>query len=111
MPTLPDECVPCKGDTPTLTRAEVEERLDLIPHWSLSHPRISRSFELRDFRKALAWANRVGMLAEEQGHHPDIHITNWNRVELVLWTHAVGGLTENDFVMARKIDELAAKDR
>ena len=70
---------------------------------------VDLSFKLRDFRRALAWANRVGMLAEEQGHHPDIHITRWNHVELVLWTHAVGGLTDNDFVMARKIDELATK--
>jgi len=65
---------------------------------------------MKDFRAALAWVNRVGMLAEEEGHHPDFHIRSWNQVELVLWTHAVGGLSVNDFVLARKIDALATKD-
>ena len=67
----------------------------------------SRMYEpLDDFRAALRWVNRVGMLAEEEGHHPDLHLTRWNRVELVLWTHAVDGLSENDFVLAKKIDAL-----
>ena len=110
MDPLPPKCVPCEGGVPALTRAEAEERARLVPEWTLDFPRISRRFELPDFRKALAWVNRVGMLAEEQGHHPDFHITSWNRVELVLWTHAVGGLSDNDFVMAREIDALAKRD-
>lgn len=80
-----------------------------VPAWTLDHPRLRRAFELPDFRAALAWVNRVGMLAEEHQHHPDFHLTGWNRVELVLWTHAVGGLHENDFVLARAIDALLAK--
>jgi 4a-hydroxytetrahydrobiopterin dehydratase len=77
-----------------------------VPAWTLDFPRLSRTFQLADFRAALAWANRVGMLAEEEQHHPDFHLTGWNRLELELWTHAVGGLSENDFVLARKIDAL-----
>ena len=81
-----------------------------LPAWTHDHPRLRRNFRARDFRAALAWVNRVGMLAEEQGHHPDIHLTSWNRIEIVLWTHAVDGLSLNDFVMAREIEELARGD-
>jgi len=86
-------------------------RAALVPAWSLDSARLRRAFACRDFRAALAWVNRVGMLAEEEGHHPDFHLTGWNRVELVLWTHAVGGLHDNDFVLARRIDELWERSR
>jgi 4a-hydroxytetrahydrobiopterin dehydratase len=102
----PEHCEPCTGATPALTTAEVEARLALVPQWTLDAPRIVRRFTLPDFRAALAWINRVGMLAEEEQHHPDFHLTSWNQVELVLWTHTVGGLSENDFVLAKRIDEL-----
>ena len=108
---LPAHCVPCTDDTPALTKAEVEARLALVPQWRLEPPRIVRRFTLPDFRAALAWMNRVGMLAEEEQHHPDFHLTSWNHVELVLWTHAVGGLSLNDFVLAGKIDELWERSR
>ncbi len=110
MEQLPTKCVPCEGGIPALTEDHARERHGAVPRWTLEFPRIRRHFVLRDFRKALAWVNRVGMLAEEEGHHPDFHITGWNKVELVLWTHAVNGLSDNDFVLARKIDELAEKD-
>lgn len=107
MDPLPEHCEPCESGTGALTREQAEARMDQIPAWELDGSKLRRRFELKDFRAALAWVNRVGMLAEEQGHHPDFHITGWNRVELVLWTHAVGGLTLNDFVMATQIDHLA----
>jgi 4a-hydroxytetrahydrobiopterin dehydratase len=110
MSTLPTKCVPCEGGIPALTRERALELHAEVPRWTLDFPRLRRDYALKDFRRALAWVNRVGMLAEEQGHHPDLHITRWNHVELVLWTHAVNGLSENDFVMAKKIDELAASD-
>lgn len=110
MEELPGKCVPCEGGIPAMERAEAELRMQQIPEWELDFPRISREFQLKDFRAALAWVNRVGMLAEEEGHHPDFHITGWNHVELVLWTHAVGGLSLNDFVLATKIDALARRD-
>ena len=108
---LPDHCVPCTRETPALDLAASCERLSLVPEWTLDFPHLRRTFELSDFRAALAWTNRVGMLAEEEQHHPDFHLVGWNRVELVLWTHVAGGLTDNDFVMARKIDELWERSR
>jgi len=108
---LPARCEPCEGGIPALTRGQAEEHVANLSGWELAgwdtgSPRLRRGFELRDFRAALAWVNRVGDLAEEQGHHPDLHITGWNHVEIVLWTNAVGGLSLNDFVLAREIDAL-----
>lgn len=108
---LPERCVPCKKGTLALDLDAARARLRHVPEWTLDFPRLRRVFERRDFRAALAWVNRVGMLAEEQGHHPEFHLTGWNQVELVLWTHAAGGLHDNDFVLARKIDELWARSR
>ena len=110
MEPLPTKCEPCEGGIPPLNDEQAQERAMLVPGWALGDGKISRSFELEDFRSALAWVNRVGMLAEEQGHHPDFHITGWNRVEFVLFTHAIQGLSDNDFVLAKAIDELAVKD-
>lgn len=111
VPELPERCVPCTQGTRALDRAAAEAWHAHVPDWTLDYPRLRRTFALADFRAALAWANRVGMLAEEEQHHPDFHLTGWNRLELVLWTHAAGGLHENDFVLARKIDELWARSR
>jgi 4a-hydroxytetrahydrobiopterin dehydratase len=106
MDLLPTRCVPCEGGVPPLSEEQAQERALLVPDWELREGKLCRSFERKDFRSALAWVNRVGMLAEEEGHHPDFHITSWNRVELVLYTHAIGGLSDNDFVLAVAIDEL-----
>ncbi len=106
---LPVHCVPCRRGAAALERGSAEALVRLVPDWTLEFPRLRRSFRLKDFRQALAWVNRVGMLAEEEQHHPDFHLTGWNQVELVLWTHAVGGLHDNDFVLARRIDELWAR--
>lgn len=110
MDPLPKKCVPCEGGIPPLTPREATERHALVPGWTRGEGKLSRAYELKDFRAALAWVNRVGMLAEEEGHHPNFHITGWNQVEFVLYTHAVGGLTDNDFVLAKAIDALAVKD-
>lgn len=110
-PQLPARCEPCEGGIPPLGREQAEAHVAGLHGWELggwdtSAPRLRKRFELRDFRCALTWVNRVGELAEQQGHHPDLHITRWNHVEIVLWTHAVGGLSLNDFVLAREIDAL-----
>ena len=109
-PPLPARCEPCEGGIPALSHEQAEEHGVGLHDWELvgwdtGAPRLRRRFELRDFRAALAWVNRVGALAEEQGHHPDLHITGWKYVEIVLWTHAVGGLSLNDFVLAARADE------
>jgi len=113
MTELPPKCVPCEGGTPALDEADARAKhAEHCPAWTFEfpRPRLRRAWKLADFRAALQLVNRVGMLAEEEGHHPDFHLTGWNQVELVLWTHAVGGLSDNDFVLAKKIDALAASD-
>jgi 4a-hydroxytetrahydrobiopterin dehydratase len=99
-------CVPCRGGIPPLSADEARELLSKALEWSLEEngTRLKRRFEFEDFVKAMAFVNRVADIAEEQGHHPDIAI-HWNKVDLVLWTHAIGGL-ENDFILAAKVDRL-----
>jgi 4a-hydroxytetrahydrobiopterin dehydratase len=100
------ECVPCKGGIPPLTGEEIAELTPEVPEWSVvDEHHILRTFRFPDFALALAFTNRVGELAEEQGHHPDILLA-WGKVEVTIWTHKINGLTVSDFVLAAKIDEL-----
>jgi 4a-hydroxytetrahydrobiopterin dehydratase len=100
-------CVPCRGGIPPLTEPQARELLENTPGWSLQEKgtRLTRRFEFEDFKKAIEFVNRVAEIAEAQAHHPDIAI-HWNKVDLVLWTHKIGGLHENDFILAAKIDKL-----
>jgi len=99
-------CVPCRGGTPPLKGAELHSLSHQLPNWQVvDEHHITRTFTFPDFQKALDFVNRVGALAEQQGHHPDILLT-WGKAEITLWTHAVKGLTESDFIMAAKIDQL-----
>lgn len=102
-------CVPCRGGVPPLKGKElaaIHKQLPDFAHWKVVNERhITRTFTFPDFVKALDFVNRVGAVAEEQGHHPDILLT-WGKVEITLWTHKVEGLTESDFIMAAKIDKL-----
>ena len=100
-------CEPCRGGVPPLGADEAKQLAAETPQWSLNAEgtRISREFKLKDFKDALAFVNRVGALAEAEGHHPDFAI-HYKKVELVLWTHKIGGLHRNDFIMAAKIDAL-----
>ena len=100
-------CVPCRRGTPPLDAAAVAALLPRLPGWAAAEGRrLEREFRFRDFREALAFADRVGALAEAEGHHPDLHLS-WGRVGVVLWTHVAGGLTENDFILAAKVDALS----
>ena len=100
-------CTPCRGGVPPLTPQEAERLGSQVPEWSLSvnGTRISRSFKLQDFGEALALVNKIGDLAESEAHHPDISF-GWGYVTVVLYTHKIKGLHENDFIMAAKIDRL-----
>lgn len=100
-------CVPCEGGTPPFTPEQVAEYQRQLPEaWEVKDNRkISKKFLFDDFKQAMAFVNRVADLAEEQGHHPDIYIY-YSKVKLELWTHAIGGLSENDFIMAAKIEEI-----
>lgn len=100
-------CVPCEGGMLPLNKTEAEVLLKQISSWKLSEDfkKISREFKFNDFKEAVAFVNKVADLAESEGHHPDIHIF-YNRVNLELWTHAIGGLSENDFILAAKANNL-----
>ena len=104
-----ERCSPCDGTTRPFTRAEAEAHLADLEGWTLDFPRLRRRVRCADFRAALALLNRIGMLAEEEGHHPDFHLTGYRELELVLTTHAIGGLSRNDFVLAEKIEALIGK--
>ena len=99
-------CVPCRGGVPPLKGAELESLLKQVEGWKVAgEHHITKAFKFPDFRKALEFVNRVGELAEEQGHHPDIYLT-WGKAEVTTWTHKIDGLTESDFILAAKIDRL-----
>lgn len=102
-------CVPCRGGTPPLSRAEAEPYLAEIPDWRLSEDasRIAREYKFGNFAEALDFVNRVGGLAEDEGHHPDIEL-GWGYARITLFTHKIKGLHENDFIVAAKTDALAA---
>ena len=89
----------------TLTAQQVETELAAIPDWSLREGTITKTVTRQDFRDSLLYLNAVGYLAEQAGHHPDVAVA-WNKVTLTLVTHSAGGLTANDFAMARRIDAL-----
>jgi 4a-hydroxytetrahydrobiopterin dehydratase len=99
-------CIPCKGGTPPLTGDALHQLSHQLPNWKvIDEHHITRAFTFPDFQKALDFVNRVGAVAEEQGHHPDILLT-WGKAEITLWTHSAKGLTESDFILAAKIDQL-----
>lgn len=104
---LGKHCVPCEGGIPPITGKKAKEWMHMAPEWKLEkNKKIVRGFTFKNFKQALAFVNKVGEIAEEEGHHPDIEI-HWNKVTLTLWTHAIEGLSTNDFIMARKINALA----
>ncbi len=109
------KCVPCHGGMPTLTEQAIGAYMGIIDgSWrreriGIKGEAIVRKLSFRNFKEALAFFNKVAEIAEEEGHHPDMGIYGWKNVRLSLTTHAVHGLTDNDFVMAAKIDALAAQ--
>src|SRR5438132_618404 len=92
------KCVPCEGGVPKLNPEKVRELLQQVPGWQVTTDgrRIRRNWRVADFQTALDFFNRVGKLAEDEGHHPDLHLTGYRDVSIELWTHAASGLTEND---------------
>ena len=105
------KCMPCQGGVPTLTDSEIAELHPQVSLWSIVErdndgiKRLKRSFDFEDFAEALAFTNKVGELAEKEGHHPDI-LTEWGKVTIMWWTHKIRGLHQNDFVMAAKTDRI-----
>jgi 4a-hydroxytetrahydrobiopterin dehydratase len=101
-------CLPCDGGIPPLDRPRIDALLAQLPDWALAPDgkRIRRKWRAKDFALALDFLNRIGAIAEVEGHHPDLHLEGYRHVTVEIWTHAVGGLSENDFILAAKIDRL-----
>lgn len=101
------QCVPCMGGVPPLEGQEIKKLLDELGNdWIVVEDHhLEKEYGFDDFEQALAFTNRVGKLAEEQGHHPDILLA-WGKVKLLIWTHKIDGLTESDFILAAKVDEV-----
>ena len=101
------QCVPCMGGVPPLKGQElVRLARELDGGWQVVEERqLEKEYQFKDFREALGFTNKVGDLAEAQGHHPDIYLA-WGKVKLAIWTHKINGLTESDFVLAAKADKL-----
>lgn len=101
------ECIPCKGGILPLKGDQLAAlQKKLGNSWKIvSEHHLEKEFKCRDFKEALQFTNKVGNLAEEQAHHPDIHLA-WGLVRVTVWTHKINGLTESDFILAAKIDEL-----
>ena len=100
------QCVPCRGGVPPMKGDEITEMSSQLPDWQVvNEHHLRRNYRFKDFRETLDFVNRVGELAEEQGHHPDICF-GWGKADITIWTHKIDGLTESDFVLAAKIDKL-----
>lgn len=98
-------CVPCEGGTPPMSGDEARQRLGELHGWTLKERAIEKTFTFKNFVEAMAFVNRVAAIAEQEGHHPDIAVS-YRMVTLTLFTHAIGGLSLNDFIVAAKVDEL-----
>ena len=105
------DCVPCRGGVPPLGGVEIQELLKELSGWEVvEEHHLRKIFEFKNFREALRFVNRIGELAEEQGHHPDISF-GWGRAEVSIWTHKIDGHTESDFILAAKIDKQESEHR
>ncbi|XP_010538234.1 PREDICTED: uncharacterized protein LOC104812660 isoform X2 [Tarenaya hassleriana] len=109
------KCVPCNAkDLRPMTEESANNLLQKVAGWDLADEsgalKLHRSWKVKSFVKGLDFFKRVADIAEAEGHHPDLHLVGWNNVKIEIWTHAVGGLTENDFILAAKINELDMED-
>ena len=103
------KCKPCEGGVPKMTPEEVTEQIKEHPGWEVTHngERIARHWTVKNFMASMNFFNQVAEIAESEGHHPDLHIVGYRNVTIEIWTHAIGGLSENDFILAAKIDQLS----
>ncbi len=102
------KCVPCEGGVPRFTAEEAEEQIQHLTGWEITrnHERIRKSWVVTNFMAAMRFFEKVAEVSEEEGHHPDLHLEQYRNVTIELWTHAIGGLSQNDFICAARIDEL-----
>lgn len=107
------KCKPCEGGVDPCTLPEAEEQLNSLSGWYVSHDgqRIRKDWTVKHFMAGIDFFNRVADVAESDGHHPDLHIEGYRNLSIELWTHAIGGLSENDFILAAKIDQLPIEEK
>ena len=107
------KCQPCEGGVPAVDRTEAENLLRNLPGWELGPDakQISRQWTVKNFVAGMEFLDKVAELAEDEGHHPDVHLTGYKNVRIELSTHAIGGLSENDFIVAAKIDEIPVETK
>jgi 4a-hydroxytetrahydrobiopterin dehydratase len=104
---LKKRCVPCEGGVKPLDAGQVSLLSAEVPQWQVVEgKKLLRQFRFNDFQAALAFVNRAGAIAESEGHHPDLNLHDYRLVDVTLWTHMIGGLHENDFILAAKIDAI-----
>ena len=100
-------CIPCRGGVPPLTAEQIKPLSAQVDSWNVvQNHHIEKEFKFQDFKTALDFVNKVGAIAEEQGHHPDIYLA-WGKARVTIWTHKIDGLTESDFILAAKVDRAA----
>ena len=103
-------CVPCRGGVPPLSMDVASRLMEQLVGWSFEQGHLAKSYAFNDFAGALEFVNRIGTIAEQQGHHPDIYMT-WGKVSVEIWTHKIDGLTESDFILAAKFDEVPVPEQ
>jgi 4a-hydroxytetrahydrobiopterin dehydratase len=110
-PLTAKKCAPCEGGVEKFTLPESRSQLSALEGWRLTYggQRIRRDWVVKDFQAGIDFFNKVAEFAESQGHHPDLHLESYRNVWIELWTHAIGGLSQNDFVMAAKINQLPVR--
>jgi len=99
------KCEPCEGGMPSFTQEQIDEFLPKVQGWEVIDGKLHREFKFKNFAEAGAWLDKVRVLADEENHHPDIH-WYYNKIVIELWTHAVDGLSENDFILAAKMNKI-----
>lgn len=98
-------CVPCEGDVEKFSSQKIQDYLKHVDGWSEEGEKLKKTFKFKDFIQAMGFLNQVAIIAEVEGHHPDFCV-HYNTVDFIVWTHAIGGLSENDFILAAKLDAL-----
>lgn len=104
-PLIQKRCVPCEGGVPKLKQEEIKNFLKQVSGWQEQQEKIFKTFQFKNFLEAMKFVNQMADLAEAEAHHPDFSV-HYNKVDVMIWTHAIGGLSENDFILAAKIDGL-----
>ena len=99
------KCIPCEAGTEPFSEKQADEFLKQISGWELKNGHLYKKFKFKDFKEAMKFINSAAEIAEQEGHHPDFCV-HYNKVEMEIWTHAINGLSENDFILAAKVDEI-----